>query len=121
MTDDKSTIPSDWLHLGATTDFAEGTVTAAALINGFPLAVYCVDGEIFVTSDRCTHGAASLSDEGELTGHVIECAWHNGTFDIRTGKALTLPCRASLPVFSTKIENDQLYIDPRPTRHRTTD
>ncbi len=100
----------EWMDLGIPENFAEGSVTRATLPSGFPIAVYRVDGAFYVTSDRCTHGAASLSDEGELDGHVIECAWHYGTFDVRTGEALTLPCRAALPTFSTRIEDDQLLV-----------
>ncbi len=108
-----------WVELGLIDGFAEGCVKQAQLPNGFPIAVYRVGGKFYVTSDRCTHGAASLSDEGELNGHVIECAWHYGTFDIRTGAALTLPCRATLPTFTTRIEGDQLLVNAKPNRrHR---
>jgi p-cumate 2,3-dioxygenase ferredoxin component len=106
----------EWMELGNISDFTEGTVSQAKLPSGFPIAIYLVDGEFYATSDRCTHGAASLSDEGELEGHVIECAWHYGTFDIRTGAALTLPCRASLPTFNTRIEGDLLLVKMKPNK-----
>ncbi len=106
----------EWMALGNIDDFSEGEVSQAKLPSGFPIAIYRVDGEFYVTSDRCTHGAASLSDEGELEGHIIECAWHYGTFDIRTGAALTLPCRTSLPTFNTRIENAQLLVTLKPNK-----
>src|SRR3546814_10365880 len=49
------------------------------------LAVYNVDGEFFVTANRCTHGEASLAD-GMLEDDVIECALHGGAFNVRTGE-----------------------------------
>ncbi len=51
---------------------------------GLELAVYQVEGEFFVTDDHCTHGPGSLS-EGLLDGHIIECDFHGGKFDIRDG------------------------------------
>ncbi|HYQ21196.1 MAG TPA: Rieske 2Fe-2S domain-containing protein, partial [Xanthobacteraceae bacterium] len=48
------------------------------------LAVFNVDGEFFVTDDACTHGPGSLS-EGYVEGDVVECNFHNGQFNIRTG------------------------------------
>jgi len=109
----------EWMSLGNLKDFAQGSITQAHLPSGFPIAVYQIDGEFYVTSDRCTHGAASLSDEGELDGHVIECAWHYGTFNVRTGEALTLPCRAALPTFNTRIDGEQLLVNTKPNkRHR---
>jgi len=122
METDKIASSSDgetWLNLGPIEHFAEGCVEQAQLPSGFPIAVYRVGNEFYVTSDRCTHGAASLSDEGELNGHVIECAWHYGTFDIRSGAALTLPCRAALPTFSTRVESNELLVNTKPNkRHR---
>jgi p-cumate 2,3-dioxygenase ferredoxin subunit len=106
----------EWMELGNTNDFAEGAVSQAKLPSAFPIAIYRVDGEFYITADRCTHGAASLSDEGELEDHVIECAWHYGTFDIRTGAALTLPCRVSLATFNTRIEGDQLLVNIKPNK-----
>jgi nitrite reductase/ring-hydroxylating ferredoxin subunit len=108
----------EWMELGNAKDFAEGSVTQANLPSGFPLAVYRVDGDFYVTSDRCTHGAASLSEEGELDGHVIECAWHYGTFDVRTGSALTLPCRAALPTFDTRIEGERVLVKTKPNKRQ---
>ena len=108
-----------WMELGNTEDFAAGSVTQAHLPSGFPIAVFRVDDEFHVTSDRCTHGAASLSEEGELDGYVIECAWHYGTFDVRTGAALTLPCRAALPTFDTRIEGQRVFVKTRPNKRQT--
>lgn len=112
---------AEWITLGNLDDFANESITQSALPSGFPLAIYRVNDEFFVTADRCTHGAASLAEEGELRGYVIECAWHNGTFDIRTGAALTLPCRAALMTYPVKIDGQQLLLYPKPNkRHAPT-
>lgn len=108
----------EWVLLCKTSDVPSGEIATAKHPGGLDLAIYNVDGEYYVTSDRCTHGAASLYDEGELRGHVVECAWHNGTFDVRTGAALTMPCRVPLRSFETKVVGDELYIQPRPRRFK---
>ena len=51
------------------------------------LAVFNVGGEFFVTDDLCTHGPGSLS-EGYLEDDVIECNFHNGQFNVRTGEVV---------------------------------
>ena len=106
----------EWMDLGPIDNFNEGEVSKTLLPSGLPVAIYRVEGSFFATSDRCTHGGASLADEGELNGHVIECAWHYGTFDVRTGAALTLPCRANLPTFETRIEASNLQLKTKPNR-----
>lgn len=110
--------PIEWLTLGDVDDYQNDTISEASLPSGLPLAVYRVDDEFFVTADRCTHGGASFSEEGELEGHIVQCAWHNGTFDIKTGLALTLPCRSPLMTYNTKIENGKLLLNPKPNRRQ---
>ncbi len=65
---------------------------------GLELAVYRVEDEFFVTDDACTHGPGSLS-EGYLDGHVIECDFHNGCFDIRDGSVVAPPCMVPLQTY----------------------
>lgn len=110
----------EWAYLCEFADLPEGEISTAKHPGGLDLAIYHIDGEVFVTTDRCTHGAASLYDEGELEGYVVECAWHNGTFDVRTGEALTMPCRTPLRSFETKIDDGKLYIQPKPRRFKKT-
>ena len=55
------------------------------------LAVFNIEGEFFVTDDLCTHGPGSLS-EGYIDGDVVECNFHNGQFNIKTGEVVSPPC-----------------------------
>lgn len=77
-----------------------------------PFAVFSVEDEIYVTDDFCTHGKASLSDEGELDGFKILCTWHDGAFDIRTGEILSRPCTEKLRTYKVTIEDGSVFIDP---------
>ncbi len=74
------------------------------------LAVYVVDGKYFATDDLCTHSTASLTDDGELEGFVIECTWHGGKFDIRTGEVLTMPCTVPLKTYPVTVEGDDILV-----------
>ncbi len=75
------------------------------------VAVYHVDGEFYVTADSCTHLQASLGEEGSLEGHVIQCTWHNGKFDIRTGEVLGPPCTAALKTYPVRIVDGAVFIE----------
>jgi nitrite reductase/ring-hydroxylating ferredoxin subunit len=74
-----------------------------------PIAVYMVDGAYFATDDTCTHGDASLAD-GLQEGFVIECPFHSGTFDIRTGKALTSPVSEDVRAYEVTQEGGKLIV-----------
>ena len=72
---------------------------------GLTLAVFNLDGEFHVTDDACTHGPGSLS-EGCIDGDVVECDFHNGAFNIRTGEAVTPPCMIPLRTYRTVVDDE---------------
>lgn len=78
---------------------------------GEAIALYRVGDAYFATSDVCTHGQSSLSEEGELDGFVIECGWHFGRFDIRTGAVAASPCTHPLRTYAVTVEDDEVFVD----------
>lgn len=74
------------------------------------VAVYNADGEFYATDDACTHLGASLGEEGVLSGHVIQCTWHNGRFDVRTGAVLGPPCTAPLKTYRVVLQQESVYL-----------
>jgi nitrite reductase/ring-hydroxylating ferredoxin subunit len=77
---------------------------------GLTLAVYNLEGEFWVTDDACTHGPGSLS-EGFVDGDVIECNFHQGRFDIRTGEVVGPPCTVPVKTYKTLVEDGRVYIE----------
>jgi len=73
-------------------------------------AVYNVDGEFFVTDDACTHGPGSLS-EGYLDGDIIECNFHGGQFNVRTGDVAGPPCMVPVRTYKVRVEDDSIFIE----------
>lgn len=73
------------------------------------LAVFNVNGVFYVTDDACTHGPGSLS-EGYLEGHTIECDFHNGSFDVRTGEVTAPPCMIPVKTYKVIVEDEQILI-----------
>lgn len=106
----------DWVYLCKEEEVVEGAITAATHPRGTPLAICKVDGELFAFFDRCTHGAASFVEDGELNGSILECGFHNGTFDVRTGEALTMPCRTPLRKLELKLMGGEVYLNSRVKR-----
>ena len=73
------------------------------------VAVFNVEGEFFVTDDDCTHGPGSLS-EGWLVGHEIECDFHQGHFDVRTGAVLQPPPMVPVRTYPVVLDGDRVLI-----------
>ena len=73
------------------------------------IALYNVGGQLYATTNVCTHDEAYLSD-GELFGHVVECPLHGARFDVRTGKALSLPAVYPVKTFEVRVVDGQLQV-----------
>ena len=90
-------------------DVAVGTALKVEK-NGLTLAVFNVDGEFYTLDDLCTHGPGSLS-EGYIEGDVVECNFHNGQFNIRTGEVVLPPCMIPMKTYPTTVENGKVMIE----------
>ena len=97
------------LELCKTDDVAAGTalrVEAGDVI----VAVFNIEGQFYVTDDACTHGPGSLS-EGYIDGDVVECNFHNGQFDIKTGEVVSPPCMIPVKTYPATVENGMVVIE----------
>ena len=97
------------LDLCATGEVAPGTALKVE-IDDLALAVFNVDGEFFVTDDLCTHGPGSLS-EGYIDGDVVECNFHNGQFNIRTGEVVLPPCIVPVKTYPVTVIEGRVTIE----------
>lgn len=102
--------PNERLALCRVSDVPTGGALKVETAN-LILAVYNIDGRIYVTDDTCTHGPGSLS-EGYIDGDIVECNFHNGAFNIRTGAVAAPPCMIPIRTYAVTVEGDQVYIDP---------
>lgn len=73
------------------------------------IAVFCVGDRYYAIEDMCTHDEGPLA-EGELQGTVIECPRHGATFDLATGKALTMPATQPVPRYETRVVGGEIQI-----------
>lgn len=91
-------------------DVSPGDIYQAILPSGHKLAVYNIDGEFYVTDDTCSHGEASLSEDGVLEGNEVECTWHFGRFDVRTGEACAMPCTHPLRTWKVELRDGGVWV-----------
>jgi nitrite reductase/ring-hydroxylating ferredoxin subunit len=97
------------IELCSTDEVAPGS--AIRVENGdLILAVYNLDGEFHVTDDTCTHGPGSLS-EGYIEDDIVECNFHGGQFNIKTGEVAAPPCMVPIRTYPTTIENGKVVIE----------
>lgn len=97
------------LDLCSTSDVAPGSALKVET-GDLVLAVFNVDGEFFVIDDTCTHGPGSLS-EGYIEDDVVECNFHNGQFNIKTGEVVSPPCMIPIKTYPVSVVDDRVTIE----------
>jgi 3-phenylpropionate/trans-cinnamate dioxygenase ferredoxin subunit len=65
-------------------------------------AFYCID-------DVCTHDGGPLG-EGQLCDSALACPRHGAKFDVRTGRALTMPATEDTVAHEIKIVGDEVWV-----------
>lgn len=78
-------------------------------IGELPIVVFNLAGKVFAIGDVCTHDEGPLGD-GDLDGHQIICPRHGARFDLKTGKALTLPAVQATPSYPVRINNNKIEL-----------
>ena len=79
-------------------------------VDGVEVLLCNVDGDMYAIEDVCTHDGGPL-DQGELQGCKIMCPRHGATFDVTTGRALTLPAVVPLPTYDVRVEGDDIFVE----------
>src|ERR1700704_4425659 len=97
--------------LCAASEVVEGEIRQAPLPDGTKVALYRVDGAVYATADMCTHGEASLAEEGITTGKIVECPFPFGTFDVTPGEPTGMPCEIALKTYPVTIVDGKVRIE----------
>jgi 3-phenylpropionate/trans-cinnamate dioxygenase ferredoxin subunit len=76
------------------------------------VGVYNVEGELYAIEDRCSHDDGPLVEgDWEPDEAVVVCPRHGARFDIRTGKALTLPAYLPVDTFPVRVDAGIVKVD----------
>ena len=63
--------------------------------------------------DSCTHARIPLSG-GWVENGCVGCPWHGAEFDLKTGKALSLPATGRVATFPVRVEGDSVFVGLNP-------
>jgi 3-phenylpropionate/trans-cinnamate dioxygenase ferredoxin subunit len=82
------------------------------VVEGTAIALVRIDDDFYAIGDRCSHADVSLS-EGEVDpgDKHLECWKHGSRFSLLTGEPDCLPATKPVPVFSVKVDGDDVYVE----------
>ncbi len=74
-----------------------------------PIVIFNLGDEFYAVQDMCSHEDLELGD-GDLEDHEIICPHHGAHFDLRTGKALTLPAVEDIPAYPVRVREGMIEL-----------
>ena len=73
---------------------------------GRAIGLFRVGGDFYAIDDVCTHDGGPLV-EGELHGCEIECPRHGARFDVKTGRALSMPAIEPVTAHAVELRDER--------------
>lgn len=98
-----------WIRVADSTMVAPGAATVVEA-GGRRIALCNTGDGYHAIDDICTHDGGSL-DQGTLEGNTIECPRHGATFDVVTGRALTLPAVRPVRTYATRVQDGGVEVE----------
>jgi nitrite reductase (NADH) small subunit len=96
------------VRIGSLEDFPEGSAREV-IVDNRVLAVYCVQGTVYVLDGLCPHQGGPLG-QGRLQGFVVTCPWHGWQYDVRTGQHQSIRPLVHR-TFPVTVEGSDVFVD----------
>ena len=81
-------------------------------VDGRRIGVFNAGGELYAIEDRCSHDDGPLVEgDWEPDECVVVCPRHGSRFDIKSGRALTLPAYLPVETFPVRVEDGVVKVE----------
>lgn len=108
LVDEDVTELGGWLEVAQVSDFDE-IPTKLVYYGSQQVALFKVDGEFYALNNRCPHARGPLC-EGTVGEAAVSCPWHDATFDLSTGKAISGISPRDVESFQIEVEAGTIRI-----------
>ena len=78
-------------------------------VDEIQIVLYKIAGNYFAIGDVCSHDDGPLGD-GNVEEFNVTCPRHGAHFDIRTGKALSLPAIVDIQAYPVRVQGNNIEI-----------
>ena len=96
------------MHVATLDDIWEGDMRSV-MLDGLDLLLCNVAGVVVAYDNSCPHLGNPLS-LGRLEGHILTCAAHEWSFDVRTGGGIN-PAGTCLRRYPVRLDADRVLVD----------
>ena len=81
-------------------------------LDGKEIALFNTNGEFRAMEDNCLHAGGPLH-EGEVSGTIVTCPWHQWRFDLRDGSCNLNP-KVNLKTYPVRVRDGVIEIGSTP-------
>lgn len=97
-------------RVASLSDLPEGAAVAIEA-GDHDIALVRDGATVYAIEDWCSHAEIPLSDgDVDLAACEIECFLHGSRFSLKTGEPNGLPATVPVPVYTTTIEGDDVFV-----------
>lgn len=101
---------SEFIKALSNSELEEGSILAVR-INGERIALYKIGGEVYATSEMCSHSDCSLEDFGKIVeSDQVECICHGARFRIKTGEVTRVPAEVPLKTYAVRVAENEVWV-----------
>jgi nitrite reductase/ring-hydroxylating ferredoxin subunit/uncharacterized membrane protein len=100
--------PEEWEEIYDDAALPEGELRRAE-VDGKPVVLARLHGEVHALGDTCAHRGGALSD-GALTGDCVECPLHGSRFRLSDGSFEQGPSAYPQPVYDVRVANGRIAL-----------
>ncbi len=99
---------SDFVRVAKVAEISDPGRMTVEVDERFVVVIHAADA-FYAIDDVCTHDGGTLG-EGTLDGFTIACPRHGAKFDVRDGRALTMPAIQPTVVHEVKVVGDDVLV-----------
>lgn len=99
----------EFVRVASTSEVPPGEMKIVE-VNDKEVVIANVDGEFVCFSNSCTHRQGPLGEGMLLPGGVVECPFHGGQFNVRTGEVVAPPPEEPLLTYPVQVDGDNISV-----------
>jgi len=99
----------EFVKVASTSEIPDGEMKIVE-VDGQEIVVANLNGEFVAFQSECTHRGGPLG-EGILMNDVVECPFHAGQFNVRTGEVVGPPPTEPIATFAVQVEGDDVKVE----------
>ena len=94
------------IEVAAADEFPPGSVKLVTVAPGVFVGVYNCGGRLYAIEDRCSHDDGPLCEgDWDREECLVVCPRHGSSFDLRSGRPLSLPAFEPVRTFPVAVED----------------